>query len=61
MGELKKWKEEDQKMPLDLPKMTDKENQLNYAVLSKCYRTSTMLEKDISTSINNCAFLHTVV
>jgi hypothetical protein len=47
MDELKKWQEKDQNTPPYLPKMTEKENQLNYVALANCQKVGTMLEKMI--------------
>lgn len=60
MDELNKSQVEDQNTPPDFPKMTEKENQLNYAALANCQKAGTTLSEGISASISNCTRLHTV-
>jgi hypothetical protein len=44
----------------ELPRMCDKENQLNYIALMNFYRTREELEKDITDLVSNCTKLHTI-
>jgi hypothetical protein len=42
----------------DFPRMTQRECHCNYASLENYKATSTSLEKDDTTSVNNCKCLH---
>jgi len=44
----------------NMPRMTQKENQLYYVALSSCQIDGTMVEKDIIASINNYEHLYFV-
>lgn len=61
MDNLKKWSKENLDAPQDIPRITEKENKLNYATLLKFHKRGKELENDILNSTNCCKHIHTIV